>query len=308
MDPKYNIYKFSLSPDYEGPVEATLVHYPSASKTEKACLYIHGYADYFFQDHLRAWFTDRGVDFYALDLRKHGRSLMPHQKPCYVRDLREYYEEIDQSIQQILKTGASSVCLLGHSTGALIASLYAKEGQYRSALDYLILNSPFLDFRAKAWERYTIRFAAALSRVFPNLILPYPTKGIYGQTLHQDYGGEWDYKLEWKPVFGFNLFGAWMRAIGQGQRRLQRGLDLQLPILLLRSDKFYLPNTLEPEAWNADIVLDVTSMQRYAHCIGAQVEEKVIVDAIHDVFLSKQTVRELAFKEMEYWLHTFING
>ena len=56
---------------------------------------MHGFADYFFQTEYAEWWTERGYDFYALDLRKYGRSLRPHQTPNYVTDLRDYFPEID---------------------------------------------------------------------------------------------------------------------------------------------------------------------------------------------------------------------
>ena len=42
--------------------------------------------------------STRGYDFYALDLRKYGRSLRPHQTPDYVDDLREYFDELDEAL------------------------------------------------------------------------------------------------------------------------------------------------------------------------------------------------------------------
>ena len=60
---------------------------------------MHGFADYFFQTGYAEWWTERGYDFYALDLRKYGRSLRPHQTPNYVTDLREYFAELDAAWQ-----------------------------------------------------------------------------------------------------------------------------------------------------------------------------------------------------------------
>ena len=58
-------------------------------------LHVHGFADYFFHTEYAQWWADRGYTFYALDLRKYGRSLREHQTPNYVADLHEYYAEID---------------------------------------------------------------------------------------------------------------------------------------------------------------------------------------------------------------------
>ena len=50
-------------------------------------LHVHGFADYFFQTEYAEWWNARGYDFYALDLRKYGRSIRDHQTPNYVTDL-----------------------------------------------------------------------------------------------------------------------------------------------------------------------------------------------------------------------------
>ena len=58
-------------------------------------LHVHGFADYFFQTAYAEWWTERGYDFYALDLRKYGRSILPHQTPNYIADLHDYFPELD---------------------------------------------------------------------------------------------------------------------------------------------------------------------------------------------------------------------
>ena len=77
-----------LLPDDEGEVFATLVHRSAGQPTRKAVLHVHGFCDYFFQTVAGRLLGRRnGYDFYALDLRKYGRSLRPHQTPNYVADL-----------------------------------------------------------------------------------------------------------------------------------------------------------------------------------------------------------------------------
>lgn len=68
-----------LKDDYEGKALATVVRRKSEIVTRQAVLYIHGYIDYFFQTEMAEQFNLHGYDFYALDLRKYGRSYLPHQ-------------------------------------------------------------------------------------------------------------------------------------------------------------------------------------------------------------------------------------
>ncbi|MEG8036484.1 hypothetical protein QP157_14580 [Sphingomonas sp. LR61] len=44
-------------------------------------LYVHGWSDYFFQREMAEHLEALGARFFALDLRKYGRSLLPHQTP-----------------------------------------------------------------------------------------------------------------------------------------------------------------------------------------------------------------------------------
>src|SRR6187551_2680928 len=85
----------TLPPDEEGPVVTTLVVRRAAQRTGRAVLYVHGFCDYFFQTAYAEWWNERGYDFYAVDLRKYGRSLRQHQTPNYVADLHEYFPELD---------------------------------------------------------------------------------------------------------------------------------------------------------------------------------------------------------------------
>src|SRR4249919_2189879 len=91
-----------LSDDYEGTVVATLVRRPADTRaTIGAVLHVHGFCDYFFQTDEAEFFTGLGYDFYALDLRKYGRSLLPHQTPNFCLDLNEYDEELDAAMQLV---------------------------------------------------------------------------------------------------------------------------------------------------------------------------------------------------------------
>jgi alpha-beta hydrolase superfamily lysophospholipase len=50
-------------------------------------LYLHGYNDYF-HTHVAEKFNENNFDFYALDLRKYGRSLLKISTPIIVKTLK----------------------------------------------------------------------------------------------------------------------------------------------------------------------------------------------------------------------------
>ena len=97
----YEARTLELRDDQEGRVVATLVRRRAAAPTTRAVVYVHGFVDYFFQTHLADHFVDAGWDFYALDLRKYGRSLLPHQTPNYTTSVAAYAEEVDAAVRVV---------------------------------------------------------------------------------------------------------------------------------------------------------------------------------------------------------------
>src|SRR3954470_24397879 len=118
--PGFEALELQFPPDYDGPVCATLVRLPGGEARRGAVLYVHGFIDYFFQRHMAERFAAEGYAFYALDLRKYGRSLRPHQHPNFCKNIAECYGDISAALGII----GTHVLLAGHSTGGLVTALY----------------------------------------------------------------------------------------------------------------------------------------------------------------------------------------
>jgi len=296
-----------LPADDEGDVVATLVSRCADQPSGKAVLHLHGFCDYFFQTVAADFWVARGYDFYALDLRKYGRSLRPHQTPNFARDLAEYQPEIDEAFSRVrLRDGHDHVVLSGHSTGGLIGSLWASQ---RSApLAAVVLNSPWLDLNGS----FLLRTAAtkAIDQVGarrPYQSIPRSVSGLYGRSIHRDYEGEWDFDLDWKPVESWPVFAGWLRAIRRGHAAVHRGLDLGAPTLVLSSDKSVHPRTWEPAVDTSDVVLDVDLMARWVHKLAHHVTLVRVPGALHDVTLSRQPARDRVFDELTRWLDAYVD-
>ena len=80
---------------------------PGGEAPRGAVLYVHGFSDYFFQRHMAERFALEGYAFYALDLRKHGRSLRPHQHPNFCKSVAEYYADITRGDRRDRRAGAA---------------------------------------------------------------------------------------------------------------------------------------------------------------------------------------------------------
>ena len=292
-----------LRPDDEGEVVATLVMRRAPGSTDKAVLYVHGYVDYFFNVELADRYNEQGFDFYAIDLRKYGRSLRPHQTPNHARSLDEYFEELDAAVDRIRNRDGHRLLLLnGHSTGGLTGSLYADARRDAGTIDAIFLNSPFFDLNAsRLTEKALIPAAAALGKLRPNLNLPSTLSPLWAQSIHKDYRGEWDFRLDWKPIEGFPTKAGWLHAITTGQTKLQRGLQIKEPVLVMYSTESSRPREWSDVLYRTDSVLDVADIDRYSDDIGSDVTKVRIQDGVHDLVLSQRPVRENVYRELFDW-------
>ncbi len=300
--PGFEALTIALPDAYDGPAVATLVRRPAPRPGGRAVLYLHGFVDYFFQEHMALAYNERGYDFYALDLRRHGRSLSPHQRPNYCKDLREYYAEIDRAIALIGAEGHGRLLLNGHSTGGLTAALYAHEGAHRDRVAALFLNSPFVDLNATPAQRAQAAVVVPLGAVLPHLPLGGLVSPLYTQSVHRDHHGAWSFDLRWKPIAGHPTYAGWLRAIVQGQRRLQAGLRIACPVLLMHAARSYVGKAWCDDFTRADCVLNVEHMRRYGPGLGRDVKLVAVEGGLHDLVLSAPPVRARVFAELFAWL------
>jgi len=293
----------TLPDSWDGPTEATLVRRRTALTTGQAVLYVHGWADYFFQRHLADFYEAQGLRFYALDLRRHGRSMREGRKPNTCRSISEYLEDVDAAIDVLTgEEGVEWLLVNGHSTGGLTVSVHAARGRRRDAVGALFLNSPWLDFgNVVGLQHALLPVIAAVGKVLPELSTP-STDPTYVESVHSAYRGEWDFDLAWKPLVGFPTWLSWIGAIRAAHGEVSRGLGIAAPVLLLRSTRSLRPKAWSDEVQRADIVLDVDDMVRQAPNLGPQVEMHAVPDGVHDLVLSREHARNRTFALVADWL------
>ncbi|MCF6379490.1 alpha/beta hydrolase [Nocardioides KLBMP 9356] len=308
LGPDYRVETITLPPDDEGPVFATVVTLEPEVPNGRAVLHVHGFADYFFHDEYARWWVARGYTFYALDLRKYGRSLRDHQTPHYVSDLSEYFAEIDLTWWRITeRDGFRHVVLSAHSTGGLTMSLWADERRHPE-MAALVLNSPWFDMQGAAWLRSRATGVAIerLGTTRPMREIPRKVSEVYGRSLHAEHGGEWDYDLAWKPLESRPVYIGWLRAVRHGHARLHRGLDVPCPAVVLSSARSFFGEQTDETASTHDIVLDVEQIRRWASSVGRHVTSIAIEGAMHDVVLSRPEVREQVYAVLDRWLGAWV--
>ncbi|MDE6540383.1 MAG: alpha/beta hydrolase [Muribaculaceae bacterium] len=300
----FETHSVAMPDDYSGHVRSTVVRHRSDCGDSTAILYVHGYNDYFFQDEEAERLADSCYHFYAVDLRKYGRSLSEGQTPYEARDISEYYADIDSALAVMRADGIRRTILMGHSTGGLVTSSYMS-ARPDSMICALVLNSPFLDWNMNGFMRKVATpFVGFLGRIFPHIRISQGSgESPYGQSLARSRHGEWDFNTDWKTIVPRDVESSWVGAITRAQRNVRKG-RIKVPVLLMHSDSSATGDNWTPKFQRADGVLNVDHMRKYGPKLGPDVDEREISGGMHDLFLSAPEVRENAYRTLFDWLYS----
>jgi len=311
-------HTIDLKDDYDGPITATVVRRPRDRQRDCAVLYIHGYVDYFFQAPLADYYerapipatTRTGCDFFALDLRKYGRSLpVGYKYPNFAKDLDEYFPEITETLRLIASEGYRFVLLNGHSTGALTAVRYLQDGPRRQAVNAVFLNSPFLDFNDRDLSGFRAGLVKFLGKFIPHasgkstIPLWYARSLLRPSEACRECHGRWEFERRLKPIEGFPVFFGWVRAILNAQELARKG-GIGQPILILHSARSNdgIGPVWRDEYRRSDLVLDVADIEREGPRLGPRVTIQSIEGGVHDLVLSDADAQARVFAAVSAWL------
>lgn len=336
LGPGFQARTLELAPDAEedGAV-ATLVRYlpaedPQAlegtpSEPSFVWLYLHGWNDYFFNPELARRVARLGGAFYALDLRRYGRSLRPEQMLGWVEDLAVYDEEIGLALTLAWAGHGQSrpTVLCGHSTGGLTASLWAHH--HPGVLAGLVLNSAWLEIQGAEPVRVLgepiVRAFARLSGRDPVALPTYDPSDLFTVTdgwteadgelpdpswADDPYVTGWHVDPRWKHVPTPPIRPGWLAAILDAQAAVSSGLHVTCPVLSIGSARSHLGVVRTQDSRSTDTVVDADGTARRAIGLGPLVTVARVEGAVHDVFLSAPPVREQAYAVLEQWLRGYV--
>jgi len=337
LGPGFRARTLRLLPDPEDDdAVATLVHHapaldpaalPGTPTTPRfAFLYLHGWNDYFFQADFAREISRLGGAFYALDLRRYGRSLREGQMHGWVTSLNDYDEEIGLALAAIHAAEGwdARTVLYGHSTGGLTAALWAD--RHPGAVSALVLNSAWLEIQGAVPVRLVGEpVVRTLARRDPRMVIPtptYPPESLYsladGWRPERDgelpdpswaddpYITGWNVDRRWKIVPAAPIRPGWLLAILAGQARVAAGLDVRCPILSMGSARSHLSVTWTPQARSTDTVVDADATARRAIGLGKLVTVARFDGAVHDLVLSAPPVREQVYSALRRWLRGYV--
>lgn len=319
LGPGFVCTDLDLGADEEGPLCATLVRSdPQPQRLwdrvrgrrrpleDVDVLYVHGWSDYFFQSELAQFWTSRGARFYALDLRKYGRSLREGQTAGYIDKLEDYDAEMGLALDVIRAAGADptrKLVLFGHSTGGLVLSLWAS--RHPGQADALVLNSPWLEFQLSTAGRQLIAPIVNLGARFkPKDIAPQLDYGFYSRA-QREVGPQEELAAVdpiWRPERSHAVSTGWLRAILAGHEQVSHGLGIEIPIGVLLSARSAPPLRWNDDLTRADTVLDVEEVAKAALRLGSSVTIDRVDGGLHDLFLSGAGPRADAYARLDRWL------
>ncbi|MCB5275668.1 hypothetical protein BJG92_03219 [Arthrobacter sp. SO5] len=276
----------------------------------RAVLFLHGWSDYFFNEELADFWVGQGFEFFALDMHNHGRSLRPGTHGGYVADLDDYDAEITAAIGIIGSlhpeaTTPPSVTLMGHSTGGLIAALWAS--RHPGVVSQLVLDSPWLEMHGSPAVRRAARgMVEPLARFRPESVIRLPERSFYWRSISSAAEGEWALDDSYRPPRAFPVRAGWLSAVLTGQARVARGLNIDVPILVMISGASANGMFWKESMRRTDAVLDVNTIALRALSLGRTVTLERIDGALHDVFLSAPRVRADAYGRLARWLRAYV--
>lgn len=284
---------------FDGPCRSTIIRRLVKGGSRRAFLYVHGFNDYFFQSQMGERMVDSGYNFYAVDLRRYGRSRLPWQYPFNVRNQREYFADIDSAIAQIRRDGNTDITLAGHSTGGLTVLYYAAEKGEGIPVDRVITNSPFLEWNFSSFMRnVAIPSVGMMGRIFKNMKIDQGKCDGYAYSLLKEYDGEWEYNTDWKMIYSPPVTASWINSITTAQRTLMRHASrIAVPVVVMHSSRKIEGCNYTPAFQTGDAVLDPAEIQRRGMKMGRADQRHVctIDSGLHDLILSRLPVREAAY-------------
>ena len=317
----YESRTIELIDDAEGPCVATLVRARPPENPRLTILYLHGRNDYFFQTEMADRLRQAGAAFYALDMRKYGRSLRPHQTIGYTDDLSVYDEEIGEAIEIIRSDRDDEpLILMGHSTGGLIATLWAH--RHPGVLAGLILNSAWLEMQSMAaWRGAMAPVIGRIASRNPMWEVPSGGAGHYGRSLAGRASSKlpipeglspddpsilgWPIAREWKRPESYPVPASWLEAIMAGHETVEKDVHLECPVLSMVSTSAYFGDEWNERVFTSDTVLNpVVIAQR-----SLDLSDLVTIARFpgkHDLLLSDAPVRERVYATIAGWLEAFV--
>ncbi len=232
-----------------------------------------------------------------------------------------YDEEIGEAIEIIREERDDEpLILMGHSTGGLIATLWAH--RHPGVLAGLILNSAWLEMQSMAaWRGAMAPVIGRIASRNPMWEVPSGGAGHYGRSLTGRATSKlpipeglspddpsvagWPIAREWKRPESYPVPASWLEAIMAGHETVEKDVHLECPVLSMVSTSAYFGDEWNERVFTSDTVLNpVVIAQR-----SLDLSDLVTIARFpgkHDLLLSDAPVRERVYATIAGWLEAFV--
>ncbi|HUL26830.1 MAG TPA: hypothetical protein VLW44_13790 [Streptosporangiaceae bacterium] len=145
---------------------AAVLRRRTARPSRRAVVYVHCLGDSFVPADLVGWYTDRGFDFYAADLRPVADAGPDANRPA--GELGIYFACLDAAVTHLRAADAiDTVVVSAHAAGALFAALWCHARRGSQPVDALVLARPDLGAGPVWPARVSARGDGAAARSSP---------------------------------------------------------------------------------------------------------------------------------------------
>ena len=258
------------------------------TKNKKNAIYLSGNNDYFNNKKLGMKLFDAGYNLYAISFPNLGFTADVNDSNYSTFDNIDFLFQYIEVVLKYYKINSIDI-LFGHSTGGLIAIMYAnyKNKIKNNFIKKMILSSPFLDYfsdpNAISYinsENFLKNIITPLGLIMPKINIK-PTTGQPNFTTCVEFN-ECNFNPKYKSLIEVKTYFQWIRACTLAHNKIQnKKVDVKCNVIIFCSDKSVYGGYTE----NSDNILDVEDIQKYGKLISYNVDIKIVKDSIHNCFL-----------------------
>ena len=171
----------------------------------------------------------------------------------------------------------------------------------------MILNSPLFGLPMTRVQALMARAVKPMVRLRPTMIVS-RMPSLYNERIHVNGGGTETFDQEWKTPAGMPTTAQWVGAVTGAWKRIDRGLDIAMPVLVARSASTGPERDDNPRFYTQDVVVDTAETARLTPKLGHACRGTRVEDGMHDLTLSAPVPRAQYYAGVAAFLDKVLAG
>ncbi|TGK15238.1 alpha/beta hydrolase [Leptospira fluminis] len=248
----------------------------------------HGFGEHSGRyNNLLNYFKDSDINFYALDMRGHGKS---DGKRGHADTFELFVDDLADLVQEVRRREKKDkILLLGHSMGGAVVIRYALEGINQDYLYAVVASAPALKIPANAFQKIQIAAAGFLRKISPATTLD---ANLDINLLSHDPEVVKAYAAD-PLVHGKVSFSMGYELFQQGEIANKKAPILRTPILILHG--------------LADRIADPAgSLEFYNHLVYKNKRIKTYPNLYHEIMNETSPEKENVLKDIKEFVDSLV--